>query len=127
MSGFLCDTQVVIWAAATPKRLRTNVRSVLADPSQRVLVSSVSIAEMVIKQQLGKLVLPLRPQDLCAELGFAELALSWNHSTQLAQLPTIHRDPFDRLLISQALVEELTLITADDIVASYPDVRIERA
>ncbi len=127
MNGYLLDTQVVIWAAATPSRLRPGVRDLLADPSQRVLVSSVSIAEMVIKQGIGKLVLPSGPQDLCAEMGFAALALGWNHSTQLAELPTIHRDPFDRLLICQALVEDLSLITGDDIVASYPDVRIERA
>ncbi len=82
---------------------------------------------MVIKQRIGKLVLPSSPQDLCAELGFAELVLEWNHSTQLASLPTIHCDPFDRLLISQAPVDDLTLITADDVVASFPDVRIERA
>jgi PIN domain nuclease of toxin-antitoxin system len=89
-----------------------------------VFVSSISIAEMVFKRNLGKLQLPdaMSPIDLCEALQFEPLALVWAHSATVDDLPPIHRDPFDRLLIAQALAEDLTLITADADVLSYPNV-----
>ena len=127
MTLFLCDTHVIVWAAATPERLRPETREVLADTSQVALVSSVSVAEMVIKIASGKLSLPLSPMELCERMGFGELTLSWRHAERVHGLAPIHRDPFDRLLIAQAMEEDLTLITADAIVASYKGVRIQRA
>lgn len=127
MTGFLCDTHVVLWAAGSPQRLRPEVLEILADPEERVLVSAVSIAEMVIKAGIGKLTLPVEAAELCRTLGFDELALTWHHAGLVRSLPPIHRDPFDRLLVSQAMADDLVLMTGDRTVASYPDVRIEMA
>lgn len=123
MSGLLLDTQVVLWAASTPDRLPGRLREALDTSSNPAYVSAVSIAEMTIKQALGKLLLPLPPTDLCAEFGFTELPLGWSHAARVADLPPIHRDPFDRLLLATALVDGLTLVTADRTMLTYPDVQ----
>ncbi len=128
MKGYLCDTHIVLWAATDPIRLGTQVQSVLQSYSERVFVSAVSIAEMAIKQELGKLQLPdsMSPVDLCEAIQFEPLPLVRLHASALAQLPPIHRDPFDRLLLVQAIEEDLILITADAVVASYPGVQVLR-
>jgi PIN domain nuclease of toxin-antitoxin system len=124
MRGYLCDTHVVLWAGGSPERLRPHVQELLASFQEQIFVSSISIAEMVIKRNLGKLQLPdaMSPIDLCEALQFEPLPLVWAHSAAVDDLPPIHRDPFDRLLIAQALAEDLTLITADADVLSYPNV-----
>ncbi len=127
MTRYLCDTHVVLWAAADPERLDPVVRNILLDSSNWVGVSSVSIAEMVIKISLGKLSLPTPPVLMTEALGFSELPLTWNHASRLAELPMLHRDPFDRLLIAQAIDEDLTLITADAQISKYADVRLMSA
>lgn len=127
MTGYLCDTHVVLWAASAPERLRPEIQNILSDTAERVLISSVTVAEMAIKAGLGKLDLPVDPVELCRSLGFGELALAWHQAGLVASLPPIHRDPFDRLLLAQALAEDLVLITSDRTVASYPEVRIELA
>jgi PIN domain nuclease of toxin-antitoxin system len=126
VTGYLCDTHVVLWAAVSPDRLDRKVREILEDGDLAVFVSSVSIAEMAIKRALGKLTLPSSPLEICQSLEFDELVLTWGHAAVVENLPAIHRDPFDRLLIAQAVAEDLTLITADSTIASYPDVRIQR-
>lgn len=122
--GLLLDTQVVLWAASAPDRLPRSLRNDLDASSDSAFVSAVSLAEMAIKQALGKLQLPVSPIALCTEFGFAELPLGWAHAAQVADLPAIHRDPFDRLLLATALVEGLTLVTADRTIMTYPDVQI---
>jgi PIN domain nuclease of toxin-antitoxin system len=124
MSSFLADTQIVLWAAGSVERLSPSVLAVLEDPDHHVRVSAVSIAEMAIKQSIGKLSLPVAPLDLCSELGFDVLDLTGEHSQAVSTLPLLHRDPFDRLLIAQAMTDASTLITADDRIASYPGVTV---
>lgn len=111
------------WAALVPDRLGIKVANILKEPGSVVFVSSVSIAEMSIKTAHGKMGLPEAPIELCRELGARPLALTWEHAQQLSSLPTMHRDPFDRLLIAQAMVEDLTLITADARILPYPNVQ----
>jgi PIN domain nuclease of toxin-antitoxin system len=120
----LLDTQIVVWAAMRPERLPPKLVESLADTSEAVFVSSVSIAEVLLKQAIGKLELPVGATEMCAQLGFAELALTWVHAEALSTLPLIHRDPFDRLLLAQAVSEDLTLVTADSTVASYPGITV---
>jgi PIN domain nuclease of toxin-antitoxin system len=120
----LVDTHVILWAAAEPDRLPSEIRERLADADETVYVSSVSVAEMAIKIGIGKLLIPSNPADLCEELGFIPLDLTWTAAAALVNLPRIHNDPFDRLLIAQAIVHDLTLITADAQIARYPDVRL---
>jgi PIN domain nuclease of toxin-antitoxin system len=103
------------------------VCDLLADEETELLVSAVSIAELEIKIAIGKLTLPGTPVEACALLDAKSLDLTWEHAERLAKLPLIHRDPFDRLLICQALVEDLTFVTSDDNIALYPDLRVLRA
>ena len=124
MSTYLADTQIVLWAGGSVDRLSADVLDVLEDPNHHVRVSAVSIAEMAIKQSIGKLSLPVPPLELCAELGFDVLDLTGEHSQAVSTLPLLHRDPFDRLLIAQAIVDATTLITADARIASYPGVTV---
>jgi PIN domain nuclease of toxin-antitoxin system len=124
MTRYLCDTHVILWAATNPLRLTAEVRGVLSDASQWVGVSSVSIAEMAIKMGLGKLSMSTTPNAMAEAMGFSELPLTWSHANRVSELPLIHRDPFDRLLIAQAIDEDLMLITADPLIAKYPDVQM---
>ncbi len=126
MSGYLLDTHIAVWAALVPDRLGDDVAKMLHDTENVLFISSASIAEMSIKTALGKMALPDTPIALCRELGARPLALTWEHAQQLAALPTLHRDPFDRLLIAQAMIEKLTLVSADSQVLQYPDVELLR-
>jgi PIN domain nuclease of toxin-antitoxin system len=126
MSRVLLDTQIVLWAGGHVDRLSNNVRELLLDPANEVYVSAVSIAEMVIKQSIGKLSLPLPAIDFVDQLSFDDLELSAGDAQRMAQLPLLHRDPFDRLLIAQAIDRDLTLITADHQIWQYPVVNIIR-
>jgi PIN domain nuclease of toxin-antitoxin system len=119
MNGYLADTQVVLWAAADPDRLGVEVLDLIGDPSTIVRVSAISIAEMAIKQSIGKLSLPVTPRHLCEVVGFDVIALEPAHAERVGELPLHHRDPFDRLLIAQALCDEMTIISADRSMAKY--------
>jgi PIN domain nuclease of toxin-antitoxin system len=119
VTTYLADTQIVLWAAAQPDRLGARVRELLADASTVVLVSAVSIAEMAIKQSIGKLTLPVTPLELCEATGFEIVALEPAHAQRVGELPLHHRDPFDRLLVAQALCESMTLVSADRAIALY--------
>jgi PIN domain nuclease of toxin-antitoxin system len=124
VTKYLADTQIVVWAAGFAHRLSGAVRSVLEESANTIYVSSVSIAEMAIKQSIGKLSLPVPPLQLVSDLDFETIPLTAHESQYLAALPLLHRDPFDRLLIAQAIVGELTLITADEQIWLYPGVNI---
>lgn len=115
----LLDTHVLLWALAGGDRLQDDTRAVLIDGRTQVMVSAVSAWEITIKKALGKLVAPDDlPQQLEAN-RFRELPVSVTHALAVGQLPPRHNDPFDRLLIAQALVEDLVLVTADQQVAAY--------
>lgn len=120
MTGVLLDTHVVLWSAFRSDLLSDDLRDLIADPVNDVFISAVSIAEMVIEQRWGKLVLPVRPIELLDELGMAELAFTAAHAQAVEQLPPVHRDPFDRWLIAQAISESLVLVSADSQIAQYP-------
>ena len=118
MARYLLDSQILVWSAGLTDRLAPAVVDVVqSGGTNRLFVSSVTIAELSIKVALGKLRLPGTPVELCALLGATELAFTWDHAARLASLPMLHRDPFDRLLIAQALAEDLTLVTSDAAIA----------
>ncbi len=117
----LLDTHLVIWALSEPDRLSDEAKNLINDAEQ-LFVSSASIWEMAIKSSLGKLEAGL--DAVTTELnrqGVVELAISWQHSRQVKLLPHYHRDPFDRLIVSQAICEPLVLLTHDKILAKYSD------
>ena len=119
MTIYLADTQIVLWAGGAPERLAPSVRDLIADSSVDVRVSAVSIAEMAIKQSIGKLTLPVPPLDLCEAIGLDVVALEPAHAQYVGSLPLHHRDPFDRLLIAQAVCESMILVSADRSMALY--------
>lgn len=122
--AFLLDTHIFLWAAYRPERLNGDVRSLLEDTSQQLFVSAITVAELMIKQSIGKLRMDDTPDDLREQLQLLPLDLTWRHSARLASIPVLHRDPFDRLLISQAAEDDMTLVTDDDAILEYPDVRL---
>lgn len=109
----LLDTNVVLWWFADDSSLGVEARAAIADPANETFVSALTLAEIAIKQNLGKLRAPFISDDLLTEQAMSPLPLSTRHARKLAELPLHHRDPFDRLLIAQALDEGLTIITAD--------------
>lgn len=114
----LLDTHVLLWWVEEDARLTDDVRSRLADPENTVVVSAVSAAEIAIKRAIGKLGGAPAPVIL-DEAGFDELPLTAGHATWLEGLPLHHRDPFDRMLVAQALAEGLVLVTVDEKVRQY--------
>jgi PIN domain nuclease of toxin-antitoxin system len=121
--NILLDTHVLIWAAGFPERLSTETRAILADPTTELLFSAASLWEVAIKSALGREDFSLDARLLRRELldhGYGELPVNGEHAVAVSGLPPIHKDPFDRLLVAQATVEGITLLTADEAVARYP-------
>lgn len=120
MKGLLLDTHVLLWALSEPDRLGGAARAQIESPDSIVYVSVVSAWEMEVKRALGKLE---TPEDMDAQLRlrrFTELPLRLRHIAELRGLPPLHRDPFDRMLISQCLADDLTLVSQDEQVLAYP-------
>jgi PIN domain nuclease of toxin-antitoxin system len=119
----LLDTHIFLWFVSGDAQLPTNVRDAIRNPDNEVYLSAVSIWEAIVKYQLGKLPLPESPETYLPKQRdlhqVASLALNEGSVTQLAQLPPLHRDPFDRMLICQALHNGLTIATVDSAVRAY--------
>jgi PIN domain nuclease of toxin-antitoxin system len=124
----LLDTHCWLWLKLDPTRLPSPLRRrLIGNPAQLVL-SSASVLEIVVKHASGKLRLEGTPADLVAELlddGVSPLAITTAHALQLGRLPELHRDPFDRLLVAQAMTERLTIVSADPHVLSYDVAQID--
>ena len=119
----LVDTHLVLWAAFRSDKLPGTVRTLLGDERNIPVFSVVSLWEVAIKSSLGRSDFQVDPGRLRRSLldnGWEELPIAGQHATATIRLPSLHRDPFDRLLIAQAMVEGLMLYTADRIVAGYP-------
>ncbi len=120
--NYLFDTHLLLWAAATPARLPPRARGILEDGENDILFSVGSIWEVAIKNGLGRDDFQVEPALLRMALldaGYRELPISGGHVTALGNLPPIHRDPFDRLFIAQAMVEGIALVTADPVIGRY--------
>ncbi len=121
--SLLLDTHVLLWAAGAPHRLPDDIRTQMDEPATDLVFSAASLWEIAIKNGLGRASFSVDPRLLrrnLLETGYRELAITGAHATAVDLLPPIHRDPFDRILIAQARIEGLTLLTADATVARYP-------
>ena len=119
----LFDTHVLLWAAASPQRISRKVRMLIENRENALIFSAASIWEIVIKRTLGRRDFRVDPQRVRRRLienGYDELPIGGEHVLRVASLPAVHRDPFDRLLVAQALHEGLVLVTADRALAQYP-------
>jgi PIN domain nuclease of toxin-antitoxin system len=119
----LVDTHLLLWAAVTPRSLSNAARELLADPTNHLFFSVVSIWEVAIKRGLDRPDFDVDPRILrreALENGYAELLINIDHAVAIELLPRVHKDPFDRLLVAQAAIEGIMLATADPVIARYP-------
>ena len=119
----LLDTRLLLWAAGEPGRLSTKTRRLLNDANNELLFSAASLWEIASKRELGRADFQVDPRLLRRGLldnGYTELPILSAHVVAIESLPAIHSDPFDRLLVAQATVEGITLLTLDPVVAEYP-------
>jgi PIN domain nuclease of toxin-antitoxin system len=119
----LPDTHILLWTVAESRRLSAAARALIGEPDNELTFSSVSLWEVVIKAGRGRDDFRIDVGSLRRGLfnnGYAELAVTGAHAAALATLPPIHKDPFDRMLVAQAIVEGFTLLTSDPTVAKYP-------
>ncbi len=118
----LLDTQILLWAAGQPERLSAAARRQLSDQKNELLFSAASLWEISIKRSLGREDFRVEPRLLRRGLldnGYKELPVTSEHAVSIDTLPDLHKDPFDRILLAQALTEGMTLITADAQLARY--------
>ncbi len=119
----LLDTHVLLWTVAESRRLSAAARTLIEEPDNELTFSSVSLWEVAIKAGLGRDDFRIDVRSLRRALfdnNYAELPMTGAHAAALCALPAIHRNPFDRMLIAQAIVEGLVLVSADPAILQYP-------
>jgi PIN domain nuclease of toxin-antitoxin system len=119
----LLDTHLLLWAAGDPDHLSAAARALIGAPENELWFSAASVWEITIKHGLGREDFQVNPRLLRRGLldnGYRELPVGSEHAVAIDSLPPLHKDPFDRLLVAQAMVEGITLLTADAWVAQYP-------
>ncbi len=122
---YLLDTHVLLWWLTEPEKIKLKAREIIRNRSNHIVVSSASFWEMAIKKSIGKLTLPHNLLEAVAAENFKLLPIMPEESLGVADLPFLHSDPFDRLLIMQAKLNDLIIITKDSKIAEYPVVTIE--
>ena len=119
----LLDTHLLLWAAGDPSRLSDAASALISAPENELFFSAASLWEIAIKRGLGRADLKVDARVLRRGLldnGYSELPIGSEHAVAIDSLPPIHKDPFDRILVAQATVEGITLLTVDALVAQYP-------
>ncbi len=116
----LLDTHMLLWWFTDDSRLSRKARALMADPANMLTVSAATAWEIAIKQALGKMRLDGALEQEVREQGFIMLPVTFAHAAETLTLPAIHRDPFDRMLVAQARVESLPLLTVDPHILQYP-------
>ena len=116
----LLDTHVLLWWLSDDRKLAKNARDIIANSNNDVLVSSASVWEVAIKAAVGRLEVELDDlEDAIVRNGFRPLPIGFRHAVTVGRLPAVHRDPFDRMLVAQASVEELRLVSHDRVFERY--------
>ena len=119
----LIDTHTFLWWTTDDSQLSTCARDLIADGDNEIFLSAASVWEMVIKTARGKLILPEAPADYItsrmSRYRFRALPIQMDHTLKVYELPPIHQDPFDRMLIAQSLTESIPLVTKDETIRQY--------
>jgi len=116
----LLDTHVLLWWLADDRKLAKPAREIIANPNNEVHVSSASVWEAAIKAALGRLEIELDDlEEAIVQNGFRQLPIGFRHALTAGRLPSVHRDPFDRMLVAQASVEELRVVSHDRVFERY--------
>lgn len=118
-NGFLLDTNIFIWSMEKNARLSKNLINIIQSPKNSVFLSVASIWEIILKKEKGKLKTPKNPEDDAKKASFIILPIQASHVLGIQKLPPHHNDPFDRLLIAQSQIENLTLISTDQKIWKY--------
>lgn len=128
--SYLLDTQVWLWMRNEPEKLRSEARTIIEHPENRLHISAATAWEIATKATVGRLRLPVAAEDWLTDarrlVDVTQLPITFAHAARAGMLPRLHRDPFDRMLVAQAQLEGLTLITSDAQVAAY-DIDVVRA
>jgi PIN domain nuclease of toxin-antitoxin system len=122
---YLLDTHVILWWFTTPKKISAKARKIITDKENNIFISSVSFWEMAIKKSLGRLTLPHNLIEAVAAESFKILPIMPEDGLGVADLPMLHSDPFDRLLIIQAKLNDMVIITKDSQISKYPVITID--
>jgi PIN domain nuclease of toxin-antitoxin system len=120
----LLDTHILLWAAGQPEKLSESARTLLTTPENSLFFSAASIWEIVIKLGLGRddfKADPYRLRKMLVVHGYTELPITAEHALKIDSLPSLHKDPFDRLLLAQARTEGMLLLTGDAYVSQYKE------
>ena len=118
----LLDTHLLLWAAGQPEHLSKQAQTLLGDPQNELMFSAASLWEVAIKSGLGRTDFQVDARVLRRGLldnSYSELAISSAHAVAIQGLPALHKDPFDRILVAQSIVEGISLLTTDALVAQY--------
>lgn len=121
--NYLLDTHLLLWAAGQPDKLSAQTRGLLDNQDNVLFFSAANLWEVAIKNGLGRDDFRVEPRLLRRGLldnGYVELTITSQHTVATSDLPPLHKDPFDRILVAQALIEGFTLLTSDAVVAKYP-------
>lgn len=122
--NYLLDTHIILWWLTEPEKIAKKARDIISDRGSSIYISSVSFWEMAIKQSIGRLHFPINMIQLVTQQEFEILPIYANECLATSDLPLHHSDPFDRMLIIQAKLQDLILITRDKKLAEYPVVTI---
>ena len=117
--NLLLDTHALLWWLSDDSTLSREAKAAIAEPENTVFLSAVVVWEIRIKQAIGKLTLPGDFRKVLGAQSFVDLPVTVDHAHALADLPPIHSDPFDRMLVAQASSENLTIATRDPVIAAY--------
>lgn len=115
----LLDTHILIWSLVSPHKVQDPIKRLMEDGENSLFVSSITFYEIEVKRQIGKLSFKLDFNELLERKFFSVMDFNHHHAFYSSELPLIHRDPFDRILIAQSVVENMPLVTADEVIHQY--------
>ncbi len=122
--GYLLDTHVLLWWLTTPEKIAKTAHQIIQDKANLIYISSASFWELAIKKSIGKLELPYNLLETAVAEGFKYLPIMPEEALGVADLPLLHADPFDRLLVIQAKLNDLIIMTHDTKIMQYPVVTV---